>query len=448
MTQCFATDGLECPAGCGFVNGVDNKAQMLVATAFNERAERNAPKFVLNVGDNFYYGGLEVDCGVPMDSSSLAQRHQFTSIFENVYHGPAPWISALGNHDYGGWSFTNGWDQQLAWTWRSTRWIMPATYFSQHISFPDADFSVDVYVLDTNHEDAGPPDGNQRNNICSREHNRPDASCPGGPKSVDDCAGWFADRWAAQARWLPKQLTASTADWQIVVTTSRAALSLTSSGGCKSSYGLDLLVTGHRHDQELWAPNRLGGLTCFVTGGGGGIVSEASPNPALKRTWYSSVQAQYGFFDLTITKAAILIELIHYDGEVLKQATVYPKNRGGSVGGGGTTGDSCAAMGCGRYVSGRTPASAQRLACTTATVVRTTRRSAQPGLRCLRRTTTPAPPWAVATSSGEGDASATTSALDTTTVAGTSGRGATAELRDQRSPRVRPVALWPQSHMH
>eukprot|EP00411_Alexandrium_monilatum_P123200 CAMPEP_0175635788 /NCGR_PEP_ID=MMETSP0097-20121207/1868_1 /TAXON_ID=311494 /ORGANISM="Alexandrium monilatum, Strain CCMP3105" /LENGTH=577 /DNA_ID=CAMNT_0016941429 /DNA_START=8 /DNA_END=1742 /DNA_ORIENTATION=+ len=323
LVGCYASHGAQCPAACGYVEGVDDKAQLLVARAFNARAGRNRPKFVMNVGDNFYWGGLEVDCGTPMGASSLAQTHQFNSIFNGIYGGAAPWISALGNHDWGGFAFTNGWDQQIAYTWKSGRWIMPASYFSQHISFPDAGFSVDVFVLDSNHEDAKSPDADPEHNICSRQHNKPGAHCPGGPASVDSCPGWFAARWAAQAQWLPRQLAGSKADWQIVVTHFPCG----SNGGffrqMHASFGLDLLVTGHRHDQELWSPGRLGGLTCFVTGGGGGISSEASPDPAWIREWYG--EAQYGFYDLTISKATILIESINYDGKVLRKAVVYPK---------------------------------------------------------------------------------------------------------------------------
>merc|ERR1712176_756514 len=95
-------------------------------------------------------------------------------------------------------------------------------------------------------------------------------------------------------------------------------------------YGLDLLVTGHRHDQELWLPhmtwkNWMGGLTCLVTGGGGGISSEATPNPHDKRNWYG--EAQYGFYDLQISRSSLTIQSINFNGDLLKTAHIYPTRR-------------------------------------------------------------------------------------------------------------------------
>merc|ERR1712066_337189 len=92
--------------------------------------------------------------------------------------------------------------------------------------------------------------------------------------------------------------------------------------GSNAAQGLDLLVTVHRHDQELHDGSGPGGMTRIVTGGGGGITSEATPNPDDKSNWYG--EGQYGFYDLTVSKEKILIESINYDGKVLKTATVYP----------------------------------------------------------------------------------------------------------------------------
>jgi len=324
FVACFNKEA--CHPGCGFTEGVDTQPQQLVANAFNGRARLKQPKYVLNVGDNFYWGGVEKTCGTtPMSELSFEAEHQFNTIFNSMYPGDVPWVSALGNHDYGGWRFDNAWDQQIAYTWKNPRWVMPASYYKQTVSYPDQEFSLDIFVLDSNYPDALEPHKLQGHNMCSHDHNPVGATCAsaGGPASIEDCPGWFKRRWEVQQQWLMEKLEESDADWQVVSTHFPCG---TDAGWYKklhANLGLDLLVTGHRHDQELWEPDRLGGLTCFVTGGGGGITSEASPNPMQKNEWYG--EAQYGFYDLTITKEKIFIESINYDGKVLVAATVYPK---------------------------------------------------------------------------------------------------------------------------
>lgn len=330
LVACYDTKGQDCDPGCGYVLGVDDKPQLLVADAFNKRAAIKDPKFVLNVGDNFYWGGIEKTCGTPMDQLSYTAHHQFQNIYESVYHGPGVdgkvWISALGNHDWGGRQFNNGWDQQIAYTWKSPRWIMPAAYYSTHIDFTDAGFSMDVFVIDTNAMDAEDPPKDPNHNICSSDFNPASADCSaqGGPPSVAGCKAWFWKLWAEEKTWLAKKLDSSKADWQVVVTHFPCGHQAGFYKAMHHQHGLDLLVTGHRHNQELWDPSRLSGLGCFVTGGGGGISSEATPNPNNKRDWYG--EAQYGFFDLTISKEKIDITSINYDGKELKHHAIYPKH--------------------------------------------------------------------------------------------------------------------------
>ena len=68
------------------------------------------------------------------------------------------------------------------------------------IKYPD--FSVDYYFMDTNVWDGLDPKDNSPHNICGKLHNPPDASCPGGPKSIWDCEEWFATLWSDQKKWL------------------------------------------------------------------------------------------------------------------------------------------------------------------------------------------------------------------------------------------------------
>jgi hypothetical protein len=334
LTHCFKTRGQgDCDPACGYVAELDENAQMLVADSFKKRAALKDPQFIINVGDNFYWGGIEKTCGTPMDKLSFTAQHQFSQIYEGIYQGPGlsgkPWLSVLGNHDWGGFVFNNGWDQQIAYTWFSKRWILPAPYWSLRVVYPDQDFDVDLYFLDSNFVDAKEPSQDSEHNICSSKHNKKDADCSlaDGPPSIEGCPGYFQALWAEQQQWLERLLPQSKATWQVVVTHFPCGHEQSWYKKLHQQMGLDLLVTGHRHDQELWDPdfemNKMGGLTCFVTGGGGGITSEATPDPTNTKDWYG--EAQYGFYDLTISKSSIVIESINYDGKLLKTAVVKPR---------------------------------------------------------------------------------------------------------------------------
>jgi len=226
----------------------------------------------------------------------------------------------LGNHDWGGIYFNAGWDQQIAYTWASDRWVMPAAYYSQRVRYPDQGFTVDYFMLDSNAFDALDPDVDESHNICGNSRIPAESSCAsaGGPQSLATCKNWFWDLWGEQKVWVEDKLTKSDADWKIIVTHFPCGFEAAWFATLHQKYGLDLLVTGHRHDQELWSSSSaLGGLTCFVTGGGGGITSEASPRGIDTH--------QYGFFDLTISKAHIKIECINIHGVNIGTSMVYPR---------------------------------------------------------------------------------------------------------------------------
>lgn len=315
-------EGHDCPQDCGYVNGIDDKAQLLVAAQVKARAGKNSPQYFLNVGDNFYFGGVHQTCGWMGASWQTVQ--EFQGFWKDVYGSltNVPWLSVLGNHDYGGWQFNSGWDAQIGYSFVDKNWVMPARYFSRVMQHPG--FSMEYFMIDSNSFDAHNMDWQPKKNICG-PHNPPGANCAatGGPASVSECKDWFWNSYHEQQRWLQKQLAASTADWQVVVTHFPCEHDASFYARLHQEFGLDLLVTGHRHQQELFANSGLlGGMTCFVTGGGGGITSEQPP--------IGQDTNQYGFFDLTVSKDKIYIESVNLNGRVINSATVTPvgkKNR-------------------------------------------------------------------------------------------------------------------------
>jgi len=318
-----------------YVWGVDDQAQQRVAAQMKARAPASRPDYILNVGDNFYWAGVESHCGAP--PFQHIKTGQWEAIFESMYSGVGldgkQWLGCLGNHDYGGWKFTSAWDQAIGYTWggpqTSGRWMTPALYWRVKVRY--IDFAVDYYFVDSNKFDAMSPETVSGHNICSTSHNweggKPTCG-PQGPVSIEDCPGWFGKLWAKEMTWLEEVLPKSIADWQIVVTHFPPAWGSGDWRLLSKKHGIDLIVTGHQHMQQVIPPGGTGRTfwpnlqddfleetAWIVSGGGGGVTSEQQPDP---NGW----DDMYGFMDLTLSKSEIIIEAISHGGQIRKTVSV------------------------------------------------------------------------------------------------------------------------------
>lgn len=308
-----------------FVVGVDDSAQQRVARQMMLRALVHEPDYVLNLGDSFYWGGIRAKCGMP--DLMYDNTGQWGPIYEDMYRGPGidhkPWLGVLGNHDYGGFTFTMGWDQILTYTWGGStstgRWLLPAQYWKVKVHYPG--FSIEYYMVDTNVFDAKAPDLEMGHNICGREHNPGDASCGGsqGPKSVCACPWWFLDLWITQLNWMQDNLAKSDSDWQVVVTHFPPTWGQGEWEHLSKAHGIDLFVTGHTHRQAVVgadSPNNFLSPTAWiVSGGGGGITSEGPPDP-------DGNDDEYGFMELALEREKITIAAISHGGQTRSHTEV------------------------------------------------------------------------------------------------------------------------------
>jgi len=318
-----------------FIKGVDDRAQQRVAHHFRARAKHSKPDYVINAGDSLYWG-LPTHCGSPIYRH--ANYSGYKTVFENMYFGPGlegkQWLGVLGNHDYGGFKFTMGWDHAIGYTWgggdSSSRWMMPAQYWAASAHYPD--FSVDWFFLDSNVWDAHAPEDPSRHNMCSFSRNGYGARClPHGPKDPRDCLWYFKSLWLKGKAWLKELLERSTSEWQIVVTHFPPSWGHDEWQKLSHWHGIDLIITGHTHRQEihylsesrsqywtgLWE-DFLAPTAWIVVGGGGGTTSPLLPN-------HDGSDDQYGFMDLTLTKTYIRVEAISHGGKLRSTTHVRPR---------------------------------------------------------------------------------------------------------------------------
>lgn len=310
-----------------FVKGIDDSAQMRVSRAMQAAANLVKVDYILNVGDNFYWGGIKGVCGDPPFTADPSK--QWNNTFEWVYDGSLaaiPWLGVLGNHDYGGYKFTSKWEENIGYSWgggatNTRRWVTPALYWGQRVHYPG--FAVDYLFVDTNPTEAWLPGLNDDHNICSKAHNEVDDSCGAqGPTSLAACHNWFWGMWDTQWVWLHKRLGQSLhSRWQIAVTHFPPKWFKSQWNCLADKYGIDLHISGHVHHQRILAPgdkmNDIHGPTCtIVSGGGGGITSEGIPS-------MGGHDDQYGFVDLMLTKDHITVHAISHGAKLRKKLVCH-----------------------------------------------------------------------------------------------------------------------------
>jgi len=318
-----------------FIHGADDIAQQKVANQMKWHAAKDRVDYILNVGDNFYWGGIQASCSMEFGAEGVGKQ-QWTKIYEWMYNGETlkdkQWLGVLGNHDYGGWNFLSAWDQTIAYTWggegTSWRWFQPALYYKAGAIYED--FSIDYFFIDSNVFDALDPYQVPGHNICSSAHNPENKGCPKtGPYNIWQCKWWFIKIWKEQMTWIETELEKSvhTTDWQIVVTHFPPNWGVDHWAYLCEKYGIDVYIAGHVHNQQLWSPwgpvpyldkfahNPVGATAVVVSGGGGGITSEGVPSA---EGWDN----EYGFMKMQLAKDEIIIRHVSHGGQLREEIRV------------------------------------------------------------------------------------------------------------------------------
>jgi len=249
--------------------GSGDAAQLAVARAMAEKAERSGADFVLLLGDNFYPRGVE-SVSDPL----------WRSAFEDVYLGESlqiPFHAVLGNHDHFG-----DIEAQIRYGQGSSRWRMPGRWYTHSHSIGSSGGSapeVQFFALDTNpiHYERSP--------------------------ATD------------QLSWLAGELGHSSARWKIAVGhhPARAGGRHRGSRGVRESLepllaerGVDLYLSGHSHQMALMSARD--GLRQVIAGSG------SSSRHTL--WWPDAVFAsrELGFLWVRVAADWLVVEFVDVDG--------------------------------------------------------------------------------------------------------------------------------------
>jgi tartrate-resistant acid phosphatase type 5 len=284
--------------------GTGDAGQYAVAAAMTSVCAERGCQFAVGLGDNIYeYGPRSV-----VDP-------QFQEKFEKPYRSLAfPFFMVLGNHDQSGLFPGSGvhpeWgDFEVQYTQRSTKWMMPKRYYRFGVPFASAtDFAaqsaqpiIEFFALDTNHL---------------------------APQNVPAHA-WYRPGEAydlTQRKWLREGLSASRANWKIVVghhpyrnngkhggAGEYIGIGLAKGRALKQMYEeevcgkADLLLTGHDHSlQWLMSEPACGPRPQFVISGAGATTYSYVPPAAAPGALFQAY-GTLGFFWATATADSLTL---------------------------------------------------------------------------------------------------------------------------------------------
>jgi len=304
----------------------DHYSQQNVATAMTDLARQRKPSFVVNTADNFYFAGVE-----------STHDDLWNMMFEELYPDESlqiPWLSSLGNHDYGGhdcdyclfhdsdvWSHDPrrgkpcsqamiDYDTEHDWQWPSpkeVRWVLPMKgedrWYMKSFKFPKANVTIDVFVIDTN-----------KAHVSSQCY----SSCP--KRFQSKCVDFFMRLWTRQRTWLLPALEQSKADWKMVVGHAPPENFEASLMEEMSDRGVSVYMAGHvhqlRHDRD---PS---GIEAIISGSGGGYQSAGGG------TAYTLHETQdYGFATIHAEYNQLTIEYYNDEGTRLWEPIVVGRDR-------------------------------------------------------------------------------------------------------------------------
>jgi acid phosphatase len=258
--------------------------QQEVAAQMGRSAAALGSQFVISVGDNIYPDGV-----------ASAADPQWQSSFEQIYTDPAlmtPWHAILGNHDYQG-----DVEAQLAYASVSTRWHMPARYYTRTETLSDGTL-VEFFFIDTSpfiEEYFG------SRKVHIRGQNR-----------------------RAQLAWLERALAASNAGWKIVVghhqvftVTGQRHDFAEMIGQFKpllDRYGVRAYFNGHEHNMEHIAVDGVHYITC----GAGSATSPVVTPPAGQ-----FASDHHGFMTVQLGADTLRLACIDDTGATLYTANIF-----------------------------------------------------------------------------------------------------------------------------